>query len=70
MPVAGHALVPINYGNGPALFTLNLRLSKTWGIGPKVQGGAAREVAAEVPVVVAAAAAAGVVPAVDSVRAA
>ena len=38
-PVAGASVVPINYGRGPALFTLNLRLSKTWGLGPKVQGG-------------------------------
>jgi hypothetical protein len=38
-PVAGAPVVPINYGRGPALFTLNLRLSKTWGLGPKVQGG-------------------------------
>jgi Carboxypeptidase regulatory-like domain len=41
-PVAGSRLVPFNYGNGPALFSMNMRLSKTWGIGPKVQGGAAR----------------------------
>ncbi len=38
-PVPGASIVPINYGRGPAVFTLNLRLSKTWGIGPKVQGG-------------------------------
>ena len=30
--------IPINYGNGPTLFTLNLRLSKTFGFG-KEQGG-------------------------------
>jgi len=34
----GQTLVPINYGTGPALFTLNLRLSKTIGLG-KEQGG-------------------------------
>ncbi len=38
-PVAGAPVVPINYGRGPAVFTLNLRLSKTWGLGPKVKGG-------------------------------
>ena len=38
VPQPGQPLVPINYGNGPALFTLNLRLSKTFGIGPKVSG--------------------------------
>jgi len=38
-PVPGAPVVPINYGSGPAVFTLNMRLSKTWGIGPKVKGG-------------------------------
>ena len=38
VPIAGQPLAPINYGHGPALFTLNMRLSKTWGIGPKVSG--------------------------------
>jgi Carboxypeptidase regulatory-like domain len=38
VPTAGEAIVPINYGNGPALFTLNLRLSKTFGLGPVVKG--------------------------------
>jgi len=37
--VPGAPIVPINYGAGPAVFTLNMRLSKTWGIGPKVKGG-------------------------------
>ncbi|RRA47533.1 TonB-dependent receptor [Acidipila sp. EB88] len=36
-PTTGTALIPINYGNGPTLFTLNLRLSKTWGFGQKLQ---------------------------------
>ncbi len=36
VPLPGQALVPINYGTGPALFSLNLRLSKTIGLGPKV----------------------------------
>jgi hypothetical protein len=29
----GEALVPINYGSGPVLFTFNLRVSKTFGFG-------------------------------------
>ena len=37
VPIAGQPIVPINYGNSPALFSLNLRLSKTIGLGPKVQ---------------------------------
>jgi hypothetical protein len=37
VPIPGQPITPINYGNGPALFTLNLRLSKTIGLGPKVQ---------------------------------
>jgi hypothetical protein len=28
----------MNFGDGPGQFTLNLRLSKTFGIGPKVEG--------------------------------
>ena len=41
-PLPGQTIVPINYGSATALFTLNLRLSKTFGLGPKVEGGAAR----------------------------
>ena len=37
-PLPGETLTPINYGGSPALFTLNLRLSKTIGLGPKVEG--------------------------------
>ena len=32
-PPPGAALIPRNYGNGPAYYTVNLRLSKTWGFG-------------------------------------
>lgn len=35
--VAGAPIAPINYGPGPAVFTLNLRLSKTFGLGPKLE---------------------------------
>jgi hypothetical protein len=37
-PVAGQTLVPVNFGTSPAQFTLNMRLSKTIGIGPKLEG--------------------------------
>ena len=40
MPLPGQPIVPINYGSGPPLFTLNLRLSKTFGLGPKLEKGA------------------------------
>jgi hypothetical protein len=33
LPIPGQPLVPINYLTGPAQFTLNLRLSKTFGFG-------------------------------------
>jgi hypothetical protein len=32
-PDAGQALIPRNYGTGPAFFVVNLRASKTWGFG-------------------------------------
>jgi hypothetical protein len=32
-PAAGDTPIPINYGKGPALFTFNLRVSKTFGFG-------------------------------------
>jgi Carboxypeptidase regulatory-like domain len=37
-PALGQAVVPINYGTGPAELSLNLRLSKTIGFGPVVGG--------------------------------
>jgi hypothetical protein len=33
-------LLPINYGSGPAHFVLNLRLTKTFGFGPKAKAAA------------------------------
>ncbi|HET6178062.1 MAG TPA: carboxypeptidase regulatory-like domain-containing protein [Candidatus Sulfotelmatobacter sp.] len=33
-------LLPINYGEGPGHFVLNVRLAKTFGIGPKTKAGA------------------------------
>jgi hypothetical protein len=42
-PTAGQAPIPINYCTGPALFTTNVRASKTFGFGPstgtQAQGG-------------------------------
>jgi hypothetical protein len=40
-PALGQAVLPINYGTGPTEFTLNLRLSKTFGFGPETGGTAA-----------------------------
>ena len=37
-PTAGDVLVPLNYLTGPAEFTLNLRLAKTFGFGPEKGG--------------------------------
>jgi hypothetical protein len=38
-PSADATRIPYNVGTGPAQFSMNLRLSKTFGIGPRVQGG-------------------------------
>lgn len=40
-PTLGQSVVPINYGTGPTEFTLNLRLSKTFGFGPEEGGSGA-----------------------------
>ena len=37
-PAPGQALIPINYGNGPAQFSVNLRISRTWGWGERAGG--------------------------------
>jgi len=37
IPGEGDALVPVNLGTGPASIAFNLRLSKTVGLGPKVE---------------------------------
>ena len=42
-PTAGEKITPIYYGTGPSHVTLNLRLSKTFGFGPKVKGGAGNQ---------------------------
>ena len=38
-PTTGEAVLPVNYGTGPSLFTLNLRVSKTFGFGGESGGG-------------------------------
>jgi hypothetical protein len=38
-PSANEARVPYNYGTGPGQFSMNMRVSKSFGIGPKVEGG-------------------------------
>ena len=40
---AGERLAPINYGTGPTRVTLNLRLGKTFGFGPKLKSGAGNQ---------------------------
>ncbi len=37
-PAPGEPRIPINYGNGPANATLNVRVSKTFGFGPETAG--------------------------------
>ena len=39
-PAANAARIPFNYGTGPSQFSMNLRMSKSFGIGPRVEGGA------------------------------
>ena len=36
--LATYAPIPVNYGDGPGRFSLNLRLSKTFGFGPVLEG--------------------------------
>ncbi len=38
-PGTNYTPIPINYGNGPNLFTFNLRASKSFAFGPKVASG-------------------------------
>jgi hypothetical protein len=40
-PARDEARIPVNFGTGPSQFTVNLRLSKTFGLGPKLQADAA-----------------------------
>jgi Carboxypeptidase regulatory-like domain len=38
-PCPGQAIVPVNSATGPTLFTLNMRLSKTFGFGKEIKSG-------------------------------
>jgi hypothetical protein len=38
--IPSYTPIPVNYGEGPGRFSLNLRLSKTFGFGPVVEGAA------------------------------
>ena len=42
-PPTGATIIPINYGTGTASFTLNLRLSKGFGFGPKLDQASAAD---------------------------
>lgn len=42
LPTPGETIVPINYGTAPAVVTLNVRLSKTFGLGPRLERGGGR----------------------------
>jgi hypothetical protein len=35
-PTVGQPVIPVNYGQGPAQFSANVRISRTWGWGEKV----------------------------------
>jgi hypothetical protein len=39
-PSSSEARIPYNYGTGPGQFSMNMRVSKSIGIGPKVEGAA------------------------------
>jgi hypothetical protein len=38
VPLAGEKIIPVNLGTGPAAVAVNLRVSRSWGIGPEVEG--------------------------------
>ncbi len=38
-PPSGSKLIPINYGNGPVQFAMNMRVAKSFGVGPRVEEG-------------------------------
>ena len=38
-PASGARIIPINYGNGPVQFAMNMRVAKSFGVGPKVEEG-------------------------------
>ena len=42
-PLQGETIIPANLGRGPAAMVVNLRMSRTWGIGPEVGATAAQQ---------------------------
>ncbi len=46
-PVPGEALIPRNFGQGPAFFSVNMRISKTWNFGTIPSASAANRSAQE-----------------------
>jgi Carboxypeptidase regulatory-like domain/TonB dependent receptor len=38
-PLPGETIIPRNYGTGPSQFSVNLRVSRTWGFGGETGGG-------------------------------
>jgi hypothetical protein len=38
-PPSGAKIIPINYGNGPVQFAMNMRVAKSFGVGPRVEEG-------------------------------
>lgn len=44
-PVAGEAIIPRNLGRGPGQFTVNMRVSRTWGFGKESGRGGAGDMA-------------------------
>ena len=38
-PPAGAKIIPINHGNGPIQFAMNMRMAKSFGVGPRVEEG-------------------------------
>jgi hypothetical protein len=37
-PLPGEKVLPANLGNGPAAVAVNLRVSRSWGVGPEIEG--------------------------------
>jgi Carboxypeptidase regulatory-like domain len=38
-PPSGSHIIPINYGNGPVQFAMNMRVAKSFGVGPRTEEG-------------------------------
>jgi len=49
VPLAGNIIIPVNWGNGPAAVAVNLRVSRAFGIGPKLASAAGQSSAGGPP---------------------